>query len=76
MRLSAACVLGKCFQKSGIKVNATNQTDRPRIVSDGVIKLRFQPGDYYLQLTVTDKATKSKQNSTSESIDFEIIKRN
>jgi hypothetical protein len=34
----------------------------------------LEPGDYYLQVVITDKAAKNKKSAVSQWVDFEIVK--
>ncbi len=57
-------------------INFVNQTDLARLFTSGVIKLGgdFEPGNYYLQVVITDKAVKDKQPPVVQWVDFEIVK--
>jgi VWFA-related protein len=58
-------------------INFVNQTDLARLFTSGVIKLGgdFEPGNYYLQVVITDKAAKEKQQPpVVQWVDFEIVK--
>ena len=57
------------------QVDAT-QSDLKRIPSVGRLQLgpEFEPGQYVLQVVVTDQLTKEKQQLTAQWIDFEIVK--
>jgi len=50
------------------------QPDMKRLVAGGTFKLAaaVTPGDYVLQVTVTDRLAKEKYGSTSQWIDFEV----
>jgi VWFA-related protein len=50
------------------------QPDPKRLVSGGTLRLggSIAPGDYVLQVTVTDRLAKEKYRSTSQWIDFEV----
>lgn len=52
------------------------QSDPKRIPSVGRLLLgpEFEPGQYVLQVVVTDQLTKEKQQVTAQWIDFEIVK--
>jgi VWFA-related protein len=52
------------------------QSDLKRIPSVGRLQLglEFQPGQYVLQVVVTDQLSKDKQQVTAQWIDFEIVK--
>ena len=61
------------------KVNAFNsgqQKDLTRLVAGGSLLLGndLQPGDYALQLIVTDKLAREENRLSSQWIDFEIVK--
>ena len=57
------------------KLNADKQTDLSRIEAAGAITLgkNLPPGNYILQIIVTDNRAKNKNQTTSQFIDFEII---
>ena len=52
------------------------QTDPKRVPSVGRVQLgpEFEPGQYVLQVVVTDQLTKEKQSIATQWIDFEIVK--
>jgi hypothetical protein len=52
------------------------QSDPKRVPSVGRLQLglEFEPGQYVLQVIVTDQLTKEKQSVSSQWIDFEIVK--
>ena len=52
------------------------QSDPKRVPSVGRLQLgpEFEPGQYVLQVVVTDQLTKEKQQVTAQWIDFEIVK--
>jgi VWFA-related protein len=52
------------------------QTDPKRVPSVGRVQLgpEFEPGQYVLQVIVTDQLTKEKQAIATQWIDFEIVK--
>jgi hypothetical protein len=52
------------------------EPDLKRLRAGGRITLSLQsaPGQYLLQVIVTDKLAKERQNITSQWIDFEIVK--
>ncbi len=59
------------------KVNALSfngQTDSKRLVAGGTLKLGAQiaPGDYVLQVIVTDKLAKEKYGTATQWMDFEV----
>ena len=53
-----------------------DQTDAKRLLGAGVVRLGSQmvPGEYVIQLVVTDLLGKQKENVTSQWIDFDVIK--
>jgi hypothetical protein len=52
------------------------QFDRQRITAGSRLQLgsEFPPGNYVLQVIVTDKLAKQNQTEASQWIDFEVIK--
>ncbi len=52
-----------------------DQTDPKRLLGAGVVQMgsRMVPGEYVLQLVVTDLLAKQKENVTSQWIDFEVV---
>jgi VWFA-related protein len=61
---------------ANIPITGANQPDLARLVISGVIRLQedLEPGNYYLQVVITDKAAKDKQLPATQWADFEIIK--
>jgi hypothetical protein len=60
-----------------VPITAANQTDLTRVFTNSVIKLTpdLEPGNYYLQVTITDKdADKKKAGPVVQWIDFQIEK--
>jgi len=57
-------------------VDLTGQSDSQRITAGGGLQLgtEMAPGEYILQITVTDLLAKEKQRTTTQWIDFEIVK--
>ena len=57
-------------------VDTTNQSDPDRLVITNVLRLPadLEPGDYYLQVVVTDKAAGAKQPPATQWVNFEIVK--
>jgi hypothetical protein len=55
-------------------LDASNQTDLKRLVAGGALKLGtdMTPGDYVLQVVVTDALAKDKYRTVTQWIDFEI----
>ena len=64
------------FTGQVLPVSIAGQTDWQRITSGSRLQLGidFPPGDYILQVIVTDKLAKEKQSIVSQWIDFEVIK--
>ena len=59
-----------------VPVVASNPKDLSRVFTNGKIKLTrdFEPGNYYLQVVITEKDTKTKVVPVVQWIDFEIEK--
>jgi hypothetical protein len=57
-------------------VDVSGQSDLQRLANIGRIQLGtdFPAGDYVLQVSVTEILAKDKQRTTTQSIDFEIVK--
>jgi VWFA-related protein len=57
-------------------IDAKNQSDLSRLFVNSAIRLTpdLPPGNYYLQVVITDKATKDKQPPVTQWVDFEIVK--
>ncbi|HJT67182.1 MAG TPA: VWA domain-containing protein [Pyrinomonadaceae bacterium] len=57
-------------------VDTTNQRDPERLLVTNVLRLPadLEPGNYYLQVVVTDKAAGAKQPPATQWVDFEIVK--
>ena len=53
-----------------------DQTDPKRLLGAGVVRMGSQmvPGEYVIQIVVTDLLAKQKENVTSQWIDFDVIK--
>jgi hypothetical protein len=64
--------------KSGaqIPLSSANQPDLTRLLTSGVMRLQqdLEPGNYYLQVVITDKAAKAKQPPVTQWVNFEIVK--
>ena len=64
--------------KSGAEMplSSANQPDLTRLLTSGVMRLQqdLEPGNYYLQVVITDKAAKDKQPPVTQWVDFEIVK--
>jgi VWFA-related protein len=58
-----------------IPIDVSGQIDMERIKSAGAINLigTMQPGDYILQIIITDNAAKEKSKITSQFVQFEVI---
>ena len=56
--------------------NPANQTDMKRLTAGGVLQLGTElvPGEYILQVVVTDPLAKEKYHVATQWIDFEIVK--
>lgn len=68
---------GKRVYEGQVKpIDVAGQTDLERLTVAGGVQLgsALEPGDYLLEITVTDPLLKGKQASTSKWVDFEIIK--
>jgi len=68
---------GKPVYEGPVKpVDFANQKDLERIPIGGGVQLgsALEPGEYLLQIVVTDPAAKEKQRTASRWIDFEIVK--
>lgn len=61
---------------SEIPLDLKNQADLSRLFVNGSLRLNsaLEPGDYYLQVVITDKATRAKQSTMTQWVDFEIVK--
>lgn len=57
-------------------LSGANQPDLARLLTTGVMRLQddLEPGNYYLQVVITDKAAKHKQPPVTQWVDFEIVK--
>jgi VWFA-related protein len=55
-------------------LNVTEQPDPKRLVAGGSMKMseKIAPGDYVLQVIVTDQRAKEKYRTATQSMDFEI----
>jgi VWFA-related protein len=62
------------YSGTPIALNTTGQTDFKRLIAGGTVHLsnKMIPGDYVLQLIVTDKLAKQKYGVVSQSVDFEV----
>ena len=57
-------------------LDPTNKDNLGRSLITNVMRLTpdLEPGDYYLQVVITDKAAKNKKSAVSQWVDFEIVK--
>jgi VWFA-related protein len=57
-------------------IDLTGQTDWKQVVAGGKLLLgpQLEPGEYVLQVIITDRLAKEKYNSATQWIDFEIAK--
>ena len=68
---------GKSVKSSAeTAVDVTNQPDPSRMVITNVMRLTsdLEPGNYYLQVVITDKTAKEKEPPATQWVDFEIVK--
>jgi hypothetical protein len=58
-----------------IPIELKNQ-DLSRLFVNGSLRLNaaLDPGDYYLQVVITDKVTRAKQNVLTQWVDFQVVK--
>ena len=64
------------FTATPAAIEVAPQLDLKRVPSVGRLQLgtEFPPGEYVLQVIVTDRLAKEKQQMASQWIDFEIVK--
>ena len=64
------------FSPAPVPVNVQGQTDPQHLATGGRLQLAadMEPGDYVLQIIVTDSADKQKPRVASQWIDFEVVK--
>ncbi len=64
------------FEGQPTPVDLTGQTDLQRVIAGSGVQLgtEMTPGDYILQVTVTDLLAREKQATETQWIDFEIVK--
>jgi VWFA-related protein len=64
------------FTGNSTPIEVAAQSDLKHIPSIGRLRLgpEFAPGDYVLQVVVTDNLARQKQNIISQWIDFEVVK--
>jgi hypothetical protein len=62
------------YEGKPMPFQAVSQQDPKHLVGAGVMKLgtNLAPGDYVLQVIVTDKSNAEKQRTATQSIDFEV----
>ena len=68
---------GKVVKSSPeIALDVKDQSDPTRILTTSVMRLTpdLEPGNYYLQLLLTDKGASAKQPPAIQWVDFEIVK--
>jgi hypothetical protein len=58
-----------------VPIVAGDQKDLNRLLANGVVRLTpdFEPGNYYLQVLITDKDTKQKTAPVVQWVDFDIV---
>jgi VWFA-related protein len=68
---------GKIVYSSSEKPIAVRQTDSNRSVASGVLRLTpdFEPGNYYLQVVMTEEGAKKKAMPVVQWVDFEIVRK-
>jgi hypothetical protein len=59
-----------------VPIEVKNQTDVSRLFVNGSLRLNpaLAPGDYYLQVVITDKVTRARQSQVTQWVDLEIVK--
>jgi VWFA-related protein len=57
-------------------LDINNQPDLSRVFVNSAIRLapELEPGDYYLQVVITDKAARDKQPPITQWVDFTVVK--
>jgi len=57
-------------------IEIKNQSDLSRVFVNGVFRLTpdLEPGNYFLQVAITDKASRDKQPASTQWVGFEIVK--
>lgn len=67
---------GKRVKDEQIPIDVKNQADLTRLFINGAVRLssNLEPGDYYLQVVISDKAANDKQPPITQWVDFEIVK--
>ena len=64
------------FTSKVTPIDTNQQADLKRLLAGGSLQIGTEmlPGDYILQVTVTDLLAKSKQRTVMQWTDFEIVK--
>lgn len=67
---------GKRVKDEQIPIDIKDQSDLSRLFINNAVRLNsnFEPGDYYLQVVITNKAANDKQPPITQWVDFEIVK--
>jgi len=67
---------GKNVKDAQTALDLKNQADLSRLFINGAVRLNsdLEPGNYYLQVVITDKAARDKQPPITQWVDFEIVK--
>ena len=67
---------GKSVKDAQTSIDVKNHADLSRLFINGAIRLSpdLEPGDYYLQVVITDKAARDKQPPITQWVDFQIVK--
>jgi len=67
---------GKRVKDEQTPIDVRNQADLSRLFINSAVRLgsNLEPGDYYLQVVITDKAASDKQPPITQWVDFEIVK--
>ena len=62
------------YQGRPMPLSTPNQPNPKRLIGGGAMRLRpgMKPGDYVLQIIVTDKLAKEKFQTATQSMDFEV----
>ncbi len=63
------------YQGKPLPVNESGKLDARRMVGGGVLRLNAnaQPGEYILQIVVTDQAARKSKSKVTQWIDFEVL---
>jgi hypothetical protein len=59
-----------------MEIEIKNQSDLSRVFINGAFHLPpdLEPGDYFLQVAITDRASRDKQPSNTQWVGFEVVK--